>query len=166
MIRLEYSIIVSAAIFCMAATPIPDGWRTPTEKEINQDWRKEKSHHYVVVNADFNGDGIEDEARLLVRQKGQGMALFAFVSQGKSFKEYSLDELEDAGWLEVMGIDLAKKGKYKTACGKGYFDCESGEPEQINLKRPAIDYFKEGSANSFFYWDDKKKAFNRVWISD
>jgi hypothetical protein len=145
MIRLGYSIIVSAAIFCIAATPIPDGWRTPTEKEINQDWRKEKSHHYIVVKADFNGDGIEDQARLLVRQKGQGMALFAFVSQGKSFKEYSLDELEDAGWLEVMGIDLAKKGKYKTACRKGYFYCESGEPEQINLKRPAIDYFKEGT---------------------
>ena len=52
--------IVSAAIFCIAATPIPDGWGTPTAKEINQDWRKEKPHHFVAVKADFNGDGIGD----------------------------------------------------------------------------------------------------------
>jgi len=102
----------------------------------------------------------------LVKQKGQGAALFAFVSQGKSFKAYLLDELEDVIWLDVMGIDLAKKGKYVTACGKGYFECEAADPRKIILKRPGIDYFKEGSANSFIYWDDKKRAFKRIWISD
>jgi hypothetical protein len=103
MIRFEYLVIVSVAIFCMAATPTPIGWRAPTGKETNQNWRKGRSHHYIVDKADFNGDGTEDEARLLVRQKVQGMALFAFVSQGKSFEIYLLEELREAGWLDVMG---------------------------------------------------------------
>ena len=35
-----------------------------------------------------------------------------------------------------MGIDIVKPGKYKTACGKGYYECEKGEPEVLKLKRP------------------------------
>lgn len=77
-----------------------------------------------------------------------------------------LDELEDVGWLEVMGIDLAPKGKHTTACGKGYFDCDPGEPKQVTLTWPSINYFKEESASSFFYWHEKSKKFKRVWISD
>lgn len=166
MSRLQYLLIVLIALVSIAAVPIPAGWRVPTQKELNQEWRKEKPHHFWAIKADFNGDGIEDEAKLLVTQKGQGAALFAFVSQGKSFQTYLLDELDAVGWLEVMGIDVVEKGKYETACGKGYADCEPSEPEQIILKNPGINYFKEGSANSFFYWDGKKKAFSRIWISD
>jgi len=164
--RLQYLLIVLVALAGIAAVPIPAGWRAPMPKELNQEWRKDKPHHFWAIKADFNGDGIEDEAKLLVKQKGRGAALFAFVSQGKSYKTYLLDEPDEVGWLEVMGIDVVEKGKYETACGKGYVDCKPGEPEQITLKNPGIDYFKEGSANSFFYWDDKKRAFNRIWISD
>ena len=65
-----------------------------------------------------------------------------------------------------MGINTVKPGEYKTVCGKGYFKCEKGEPEVLKLKRPAIDYFKFQSANSFFFWDDKTGDFKRIWISD
>jgi len=66
----------------------------------------------------------------------------------------------------VMGIRLAGTGTHETACGKGYFDCKPGEPEEVTLPHPAIDYFKEGGVNSFFYWNDAQQAFVRVWMSD
>jgi hypothetical protein len=65
-----------------------------------------------------------------------------------------------------MGIKSAKSGKYKTACGKGYWDCKKGEPAELNLRMPAMDLFQYESANSFFVWDSKIKKFKRIWMSD
>lgn len=145
---------------------MPEGWRVPISEEVKQDWRNDKHHRYLSIKADFNWDGIDDEAILLIRQKGKGIALFTFISEGAQFKTYILDELEDAGWLDVMGINVVEKGIYKTACGKEYFECKPGEPEDLVLKYPCIDYFKVESANSYFYWDQNKYKFNRIWISD
>jgi len=93
------------------------------------------------------------------------MALYVELSS-KPGQKIKLDEFDDKAWITVMGVTIAKPGKYKTACGKGYFECEKGEPAELNLKLPAIDYFKEGSANSFFIWDKKAKQFKRIWMSD
>ncbi|MDP2277699.1 MAG: hypothetical protein Q8K51_05690 [Nitrospirota bacterium] len=142
-------------------------WRTPTKSELahDLDWRKEDPNLYLKAKADFDGDGKEDTASLLINDKKNKMGLFVELSS-RPGKRIKLDEIEDKSWIEVMGITVAKPGNYKTACGKGYFDCEKGEPEALNLKLPAIDYFKEGSANSFFIWDKKTKQFQRIWMSD
>ena|SRR5438034_11752653 len=142
------------------------GWRAPTEEETNQDWRNDDANRYLVAHGDFNGDGTPDEARLLVKADGSGMALFAFVSWNGSSIPILLDEIDKDGWLDAMGVSLAPPGRYRTACGKGYVDCEPGEPEELHLQHPAIDYFKEGSANSFFHWDFPRGAFKRTWMSD
>ena len=65
-----------------------------------------------------------------------------------------------------MGIVLLGPGKHRTACGKGYWDCGKGEPEVLDLKLPAIDYFTYESANSVFYWNKPSSSFQRVWMSD
>lgn len=148
---------------------LPEGWRLPTASETarGQDWRKESPNHYLTASADFNGDGIIDKSMLLVGKKGTGLALFAFVSQENgTVKTYLLDEIKNNELIEVMGVSVAQPGRYKTACGKGYFECQKGEPEEIFLQNPAIDYFKEESANSFFYWDESIKNFRRIWMSD
>jgi hypothetical protein len=143
------------------------GWRPPTQFELadHLGWRKEDPNFYIKAKADFDGDGKEDEARLLINDKENKMGLFVELSSrpGKTMK---LDEFDDKSWIEVMGIMVAKPGKYKTACGKGYVDCQKGEPQELHLKLPAIDYFKEGSANSFFIWENKTKQFKRIWMSD
>lgn len=69
-------------------------------------------------------------------------------------------------YFEVMGIRAVKPGSYRTACGKGYAECERGEPRVLRLRNWSIDFFKEESANSFFYWDGRATAFKQVWISD
>lgn len=135
--------------------------------EIAQEWRNESPNRYLTISADFNGDGITDKSMLLVRKNGTGMALFAFVSQkNDTSRVYLLDEIKDTKYIEVMGVSVAQIGRYKTACGKGYFDCQRDEPEEIFLRLPAINYFKEEGANSFFFWDESKNNFRRIWMSD
>lgn len=142
-------------------------WRTPTKSELVDEtgWRKEDPNLYLAAKADFDGDGKQDVANLLINDKENKMGLFVELSSQPG-RKIKLDEIINKSWIEVMGVTIAKPGKYKTACGKGYLDCQKGEPETLNLKLSAIDYFKEGSANSFFIWDTKKKKFNRIWMSD
>jgi len=119
-----------------------------------------------VVKADFDGDGKQDVARLLINGKENKMGLFVKLSSRPDGKEIKLEEFDDKSWIEVMGISVVKPGNYRTACGKGYFECKKGEPETLKLKQPAIDFFKFGSANSFFVWDGKDKRFHKIWMSD
>jgi hypothetical protein len=144
------------------------GWRIPAHSELKDDlgWRKDDPNRYLVVKADFDGDGKEDVASLLINDKENKMGLFVKLTSRSETKEIKLEEFDDKSWIEVMGISGVKPGNYKTACGKGYFECKKGEPETLTLKRPAIDFFKFGSANSFFFWDDKAKRFQRIWMSD
>lgn len=146
---------------------LPSGWRMPTTSELSDDWRVKYLHRQAVVEGDFNGDGITDQSMLLISERGYGLGLFAFLSQkGHTFKVYKLDEIKDTSILQVMGIAKVSPGRYKTACGKGYWDCKKSEPSELSIKYDAIDFFKVESANSYFYWDKKRKFFKRIWISD
>jgi len=89
------------------------------------------------------------------KQKGFSWLTLATIDWGKKYPKVNL----------AMGVDVVKPGKYETACGKGYWECEKGEPKILELKRPAINYFKLASANSFFFLDDKSNSFKRNWIS-
>jgi hypothetical protein len=151
---------------------MPDGWRFPTAEELSDDVnRKDSPTKYAKAVADFNGDGINDEAVLLKSTKFSGEGLFVRLSDNQNgFKWIELDVIDwGKKYPKVnlsMGIDIAKPGEYKTACGKGYFECKEGEPEVLKLRRPAINYFRFESANSFFVWDEKTTGFKRIWISD
>lgn len=166
---------VSVVIFVIVTLPschkdnmsFPQGWRVPVSSEINDDWRKKNIDRYLLVKGDFNGDGAIDEARILVREDGSGLSLFAFVSQeNHTVKAYLLDEMKGSGSIHAMGIKKVSSGLYKTACGKGYWACGNDEVPEISIQHDAIDYFKTESANSYFYWDAQTKAFKRIWISD
>lgn len=163
------TIVVSLSLLaaCSNSKSLPEGWRLPTSEELQDAWRNESENKYTIVKGDFNGDGIIDEAKLLVRKDSAGFGVFAFVYQkDHSFKIYQLDEMKDINLIQAMGIKKVPPGTYKTACGKGYWDCQKDEVPEINIKNEAIDYFKTESANSFFYWDVKTKFFDRIWISD
>ena len=94
------------------------------------------------------------------------MGLFVTLSSRKKAEPLLLEEIDDKNTIEIMGIEVAKTGTYKTACGKGYWACEKGEPAQLRLHRPAIDFFRFESANSYFIWRASKKKFERIWMSD
>lgn len=150
---------------------LPEGWRFPTADELTYVSRKDSPTKYSKAVADFNGDGINDEAFLLKSTEFSGEGLFVRLSdKQKGFRWVELDVINwGREYPKVdlsMGVDVAKPGNYKTACGKGYFECKKGEPQVLKLRRPAIDYFRFESDNSFFVWDEKKAKFKRIWMSD
>jgi hypothetical protein len=161
-------IAVSLLSTACAQYDLPAGWRLPQLQEIyasdNQagPWRDEDPDRYLVARGDFDGDGRDDHARLLVSADGKTYALFIFWASGSVTQ---LDSM-DAGFLEVLGIKTLPPGRYRTVCGKGYRACEKGEPETLDLRYPGIDYFQEESADSVFYWSPSEKAFRRIWLSD
>ncbi len=165
---LALGLYIGADVGCVTSQslPPPAGWRNPTSAEVAQRWRNDDPVRNLAVRADFNGDHVIDEARLIVKIDGTGLALVVFLSTLQGFTTSILDQIDEPGWLDVMGISLGSPGKYKTACGKGYVECEPGEAEELILQRPGINYFKEESANSSFYWDSQAASFKRVWISD
>lgn len=166
--RLFLACCLAVAVAATPADP-PSGWRYPTERDYRDDWAEFRKELPVPFHAraDFNGDGLEDEAWILLATRGQAWGLFVFVAQ-KSGRPMvlQLDEDRGQGRAQWMGIAAIPPGEYRTACGKGYFDCEPGEPEVLRLTRPALDYFRFESANSFFWWDPKTRSFKRTWMSD
>lgn len=71
-------------------------------------------------------------------------------------------------WLVSMGIKHVKPGRYETACGKGYGEefCVHGVPKFLKISADAIDVFKQESADSIVYWDQKLNTFRFVQMSD
>jgi hypothetical protein len=162
---LAVAASVMGVVAVRLAIAAPTGWRSPTPAEVGQSWRKDSPHRYLAISADFDGDGKADRAELLVQASGSGAALVVTLARA-SKKPMILERLEDASWLDVMGIDVVAPGEYPTACGKGYWACGPGEPDRLKLERPGIDFFKVESANSFFVFDTKTQVFQRVWMSD
>jgi hypothetical protein len=141
-------------------------WRKPTAAESSGDWRQKSRTRFLAVKGDFDGDGKADIAELLVNPSKKQFALF--VNLASTDKWQLLGEPEDVKWLDGMGIRLVKPGRYKTACGKGYGEefCAHGEPNFLKLSTPAINMFKEESADVIFYWNRSKKKFVNIQMSD
>ena len=170
--RLLLGCLFCSAMFCDAeaktkkdnAHVIPVGWRAPNDKELNMKWRNSSPNRFTSLATDFNGDGIGDSARILVKNDGKSFGLFVWLSGNNA--PISVIEGEDIESLKAMGIEIAKPEKYKTVCEKVYINCEKWKNEVANLKQSAINYFRSESANSFFIWDAERKIFIREWMSD
>jgi hypothetical protein len=166
-----WGILVAGFLVCgsdrtRGEPALPAGWRLPEPQELlaphDQYPMRSDSTQYAAVHADFDGDGRIDEAKFLVSTDGKTYGLFVFLASGFSAR---LDALP-IGDLPGMGVSLVEPGNHRTACGKGYWACRHDEPEVLRLRCAAIDYFKDGSASSVFYWSPKRKSFHRVWTSD
>ncbi|MDR0274183.1 MAG: hypothetical protein LBI48_02365 [Burkholderiaceae bacterium] len=171
--RNAHAIFLMVIIFLSILTACSNngfmlqGWRSPTDEELKGAWRNESDNRYTMVKGDFNGDGVIDEARLLVRTDGSGFGIFVRLRQRNHLCEiYQLDETKDPKNILAMGIKNVSPGIYKTACGEKYFDCQKNEFPEIYIKNEAIGYFKFESAKSLFYWDDPSNGFKRIWTSD
>jgi len=150
-----------------SALTLPAGWRLPNHNETDQAWRISNPNHYLVVHGDFNGDGLQDTALLLVRADGSGFA--PFVALGRKDGKTGFVQRETTNqmyYLETEGLKLAQPGTYRTACGKGYADCGPGEKDSVIISFDAIEFFKEGGPSRLIYWDAKRKSFAEVWTSD
>ncbi len=143
-------------------------WRLPTMTDLGDysEWRKEKAELYLTARADFDGDGVEDMARLLINDKENKIGLFVTLESPKGSPYILLESINDKKVIKNVGIRVALPDRYKTACGKGYRTCKTNEPLEIQIDYSAIDLFQYEGANSFFVWDSKENTFRRIWMSD
>lgn len=146
----------------------PEGWEMPSKSKLQMEPMREKSPTgYIRAYGDFDGDGAEDTALLLVPESGAGYGIFVFRGDGHGNFGPGLPAIrEQAGSVEYLGIERVPPGKYRTACGKGYWDCGPDEPEELDLRTDAISVFTFESASAILYWDGERKAFRLVADSD
>jgi hypothetical protein len=148
---------------------VADGWRLPNPKDMTGAWSPflgNKELPYLAC-ADFNGDGISDDAYIALAQKGSKWALFVNLNlnSGKP-RIIKLEEDSSNTPPQNMGVSLVSPGRYKTACGKGYWNCKKGEPSELNLNLHAINLYMSEGSNSFFWWEKNTGKFVQTWISD
>jgi len=136
-------------------------WRPPTPVELDEEWRQTSATRFTIARGDFDGDGKPDEARLLLSHDGKRLAIVATLS---SSGERLVSQWE--GGLTRMGIATLPPGRYRTACGKGYFECEPQEPEELVTRWDGIDLFYEESADGVYYMPERDREFVHIRLSD
>jgi GH18 family chitinase len=163
-IRTVAFFLIGLAGVC-SAQEMPAGWTKPAPKLTRQEFRRNAPNHFLVVTGDFNGDGISDNALLLVNQHTQKLGFFICLTTVTGCDWHRL-EVMDIGFLEVMGIAKVKPGQYETACGKGYWECGKDEPKKLSTRRDAVEFFKDESASSVYVYNPRKQKFISVATSD
>jgi hypothetical protein len=156
------------------AQEMPPGYRLPTQKELADPDRAASPTRFARAVADFNGDGVEDEAVLLKSTKYSGQALFVRLSDGN--KGYRWVQLDSIDWgpkypnVDLsMAIEVLKPGVHEYYCFDGEKACDGDEPakkKKLTLTKPGLSYYKFESSGSFFLWDAKTNKFLRAWNSE
>lgn len=170
MISLPFAVcllVFSLSVFSQSPK-VPTGWRFPTTKDMQGGWKTYKKDVPMPykISGDFNWDKLKDEVWLLISSRGKDTGIFVFLGQkDKSFRSVQLDYFENE---KPFGFYLsnADKGKYDTACGKGYWKCGENEPAVLDLKGPGIFFDVYETASKLFYWNPERKTFESVAISD
>lgn len=166
---MKYTLTLITFFFAasVAAESLPSGWVfTTPDQYLKEDiaWFKGIPPNKVI--ADFNADQINDTAWILTDKKKTKYGLFVSLStSANKHKIIKLDESEIKHHIS-LGISAQKPGKYKTACGKGYWECDKDEPAILTLNSTCISYYVFESAKSIFCWSKKYSEFKRIWMSD
>jgi hypothetical protein len=159
--------VVRARVCGREDVALPDGWRLPTAVEVSDDWRGGDPGRFLLADADLDGDGRPDQARVLFRTDGTAFGVFAFLCCGeKDAVPHLILHNRELTYFKVVGIRPLGPGRYRTACGRGFIDCYLGEPHEVQLTHAAIDYFRNESVTSLFYWSDGEQTFKWVAITD
>ncbi len=146
----------------MAAVNVPAGWRFPRDKDYSEDWAEFRGQIPVPFHArgDFDGDGTEDDAWILLRDNGKGWGLFVFLSSvGRPIRIKTEVEDAPAQWYALIAVAPSGKG---TVCDQGVSKCDKGERRYPSLKNGGFEFLFLGKGSVLYYWDPLKKQFQRV----
>ena len=152
---------------------VPYGYRLPTKSDITGDWKQFNAPNHL--EADFNGDGIKDEAYILPKEGSKlGYGVFVSINKanggiqtGRKFQMFKLTSRDDMQ-PQSFAIELEKPSDevWETACGKGYWECEIGEPAEFQIKNSSIMFCYIESACTMYMWDSDRLSFKEIQFSD
>ncbi len=149
--------------YAFAQEKLPEGWRKPMPSEANEAWRRKSRTGFLVVRGDFDGDGKQDVAELLVNDSGREFALFVRLSsQHEAWQSIHGGRAP----LADFGIRLVRPGKRDTLCGDDPSVCAPDTAKSLDLANSAIEFFTYGEASSIFYWDKTAKRFRAAPMGD
>lgn len=102
----------------------PAGWRSPTDKELQDGWREKCPNRCAWVAGDFNGDGLVEGAFLAIHDKRKVFGLLGFIYSAPSKERwFVLDELDDPSWVAIMGVQLYPPDSYRVMCSDSDKHC-------------------------------------------
>jgi hypothetical protein len=147
------------------AQELPKRWRRPSKTAVSDKWRMKSPTRFLTVEGDFDGDGKNDVAELLVNLSGQQCALFVWLSSQRNNPPEPIWHADKVG-LSNFGIRVVHPGKYETLCSADPSSCDPQTPTSVNLKNYGIEFFAHGETSSFAYWDEAMKKFRWVPMGD
>lgn len=161
----ELLVILIISFFGMHSIPVlaGDGWVRLTMSNIpGGSWRDVSDSGFLQSYLDVDGDGRMDLAAIVVSRDGRRSAVR--VCFGDSMKSPQCRVIaEGENVAEVMGLERRPVGCFP------YREDEFGNEardEKICSVGEVIEYFRFGSASSFFVYEKKTGKFSRYWDSD
>ncbi|HKY02192.1 MAG TPA: hypothetical protein VJM53_06530 [Burkholderiales bacterium] len=137
---LVFATFASALLsFNTFAQTLPSGW-TPWYQEYSAS----EMNGFPKIEVDFNGDGQQDQARVLVLQNGQTLGLFVFLTAS------------DGHTLSVKLEERSTKfGEYHLSpVSKGCYHLENGA-QAMCLKYEGLAYTDLEYGDGAIHWFDR-----------
>ncbi|HEY3347056.1 MAG TPA: hypothetical protein VGK71_05480 [Nitrospirota bacterium] len=146
--------IITCITLPVYALDLPSGWRLPGEQDFYDDWERYSNLYPEPyhITADFDSDGLPDEAWILLRSRGSGWGLFVFMGGGGKPKQLIESVFPDA---QFLAIRVANPGLYKVSR-------EGGGVANLVLVSKAINLFEYQGDNIIFYWDGAIDGFKKA----
>lgn len=135
--------------------PVP-GWRFPDQQDFYGNWELYRKMIPVPyhVRADFNGDGLPDDAWILLKTDGPGWGLFVFLGQPGGQPDIIQLAESTADDAQSRALQVAPPGHYLIID-------EFGKKKDVILTMPALNLFIYAGPNLFFYWDAATGGFRK-----
>lgn len=156
---------IASDVRSIPAEVLPKGWRFPNQAEL-----RDRGESLVQISADFNGDGVHDEAILLKKEESPGEGLWVWLSGSNRTRQWiNLDNKSGSSHPNVpleMAIEAVPPGTYDNGCFEFVKRCNPGaQRHKLTFHVPAIVYYRTGAA-SMYVWSKKDNHFQRVWSSN
>lgn len=162
----------------MAQSPLPKGWREPTQHEVSQGlkvwrelgagvFREPGSAPYkdplFAFEGDFDGDGRVDRAAILLNEKKDKAGLFVMrAAMGRYEALETFDGFDE--FLTVHDLEPARPGRHEDACARGLGDNRVPCRRSVTSRWTGIVIGKAEAWAMLYFWDGRK--FDTVLLTD
>jgi hypothetical protein len=153
---MKTALLTGATTICLFALSLKadqggEVWAPPTYTEVgetNAELRANSPDRYLSTLGDFNGDGQQDRAAIVVRRSSDEAAVLVYLS-GRIQGPIVLRTFPSAA-IRHTGIASVKPGSYRPACARGGgADCDPAT--RVTLPHDGVSIFTfESSAT--YYW--------------